>query len=756
MYHFSFRRVCAVTLTSFFLALSASSIAEEEGVSPSTIEEIVVRVHPLHAEGLAQPVEILQSDELNRVRSPSIGETISALPGIRSSSFGQAVGRPIIRGLGGPRVKVMEDRIDSLDVSVSSPDHTITIEPLIAESIEVLKGPSTLLYGTSGIGGVVDVHTGRIPNEIPESLSGTIDARGDNNANTESFAVRLDGGSGNFAFHLDGFYRDANDYKIPGFAESLAQRAREEAEEDHHDEDHDDHEDEDHHDEDHDDHEDEDHHDEDHDDHEDEDHHDEDHEGEHGDDEQEAFGELPGSELKTEGGSFGLSYIGDRGYVGVSVSAYDARYGLPGHSHGHHGHHGHEDEDHEGEEHEGEDHEEEGHAEGEESPPILDLSQTRLDFDARLDSPAENISSVNLRVGVNDYEHTEFEEGEAGTTFKTESVEARTQLVHESVWGITGAAGLQISAREYSALGEEAFVEPVDTDSVGLFYVGQRKFGELSVESGLRYEDVEHNPTNGRKRSFDLTAISLGIIYPLSNDWTLTGQFDHSGRAPIAEELYSNGAHLATQSYERGDQTLEEEIATNLSVALSYRSSFLDFSLSVYETRFDDFIYQSNTGLEEDELPLLQWTQSDATFNGFEIEANWVARSWSGGSLDLSASYDRVRAQLDQGVQRDLPRIPPQRWQLGAILTLGDFMAELSYLEVGDQDNVAPNELATESYEDVRFYLGYDIEYAGSQIEIFLSGRNLTDDEQRYHTSFIKDLAPQPGRTVEAGFRIEW
>ena len=83
-------------------------------------------------------------------------------------------------------------------------------------------------------------------------------------------------------------------------------------------------------------------------------------------------------------------------------------------------------------------------------------------------------------------------------------------------------------------------------------------------------------------------------------------------------------------------------------------------------------------------------------------------------------------------------------------------MAELSYLEVGDQDNVAPNELATESYEDVRFYLGYDIEYAGSQIEIFLSGRNLTDDEQRYHTSFIKDLAPQPGRTVEAGFRIEW
>ena len=728
-----------------FLSCANTVATAEETDSQEIIDEVVVRAHPLSAEGLAQPLVVLESEEIRRRMAPSVGGIVADIPGVNSSSFGQAVGRPIIRGLGGPRVRVMEDRIDSLDVSVSSPDHAVTIEPLVAQSIEILKGPSTLLYGSGAIGGVVDVHTGRIPHEVPETFSGAVDIRSEyHNADTDSFAVRLDGGSGNFAFHFDGFYRDAGDYEIPGFAESLAQRAREEEEEDHHDD----------HEEEHDDH------DEDHDDH-DEDH--DDHDGEHGhDDEEEAFGELPGSELRAEGGAFGLSYVGDRGFVGMSVSKYDARYGLPGHSHHHHGHEDedHEDEEHGDEEHEDEEHEDEhgheGHGEGEEAPPILDLEQTRIDLEAGLEAPMANITSINFRVGINDYEHTEFEEGAAGTTFKTESVETRIELVHEPLWGITGAAGIQISAREYSALGEEAFVQPVDTDSIGIFYVGQRNFGGLSVEGGLRFEDVEHDPTTARKQSFDIAAASVGFIYPLSDEWTLTGQFDHSDRAPIAEELYSNGPHLATQSFELGDESLDEEVATNISLGLSYQSETLDVSLSIYESQFDDFIYQSNTGLEEDELPLLQWTQSDATFDGFEIEADWLARSWTDGSLSLNAMYEMTNAELDRGVQRDLPRVPPERWRLRATLTHGDFTARLSYTDVDDQDDVAPNELETEGYEDLRLYLGYNIEYEGSQIEIFLTGRNLTDDEQRYHTSFIKDFAPEPGRTVEAGIRVQW
>ena len=247
---------------------------------PNTIEEVIVRAHPLAEDGLSQPISIVGRDKLQRIVASSIGETLTSLPGVHSSSFGQAVGRPVIRGLGGPRVKTMEDRIDSLDVSVSSPDHLTTIEPFTADSIEVLKGPSTLLYGTGAIGGVVDVHTGRIPQGVPDQTALSIDARGADNGSRQSAAARMDTGSGAFAMHLDGFYREADEYEIPGFAESSALRQLEEAEEDESEEGH--------------------------------------------EEEAEAFGELPGSQLRIKGGALGMSWVGERGFVGVAVSTYKA------------------------------------------------------------------------------------------------------------------------------------------------------------------------------------------------------------------------------------------------------------------------------------------------------------------------------------------------------------------------------------------------------------------------------------------------
>ena len=212
------------------LSVAVSGAIQAQAPANLEIEEIFVRAHPLSAKGLAQPISVLTGDVLRRVVSPSLAETLRDIPGVHSSNFGQAVGRPVIRGLGGPRVKVMEDRIDSLDVSVSSPDHMTMIEPFTAESIEVLKGPSTLLYGSGAIGGVVDVHTGRILHEVPDSPMGSLELRDTDNANQRTAAGRIDGGVGNFGFHADGFYRSADEYEIPGYAESAAFRAQEEAE----------------------------------------------------------------------------------------------------------------------------------------------------------------------------------------------------------------------------------------------------------------------------------------------------------------------------------------------------------------------------------------------------------------------------------------------------------------------------------------------------------------------------------------------
>ncbi|MFK7732404.1 MAG: TonB-dependent receptor plug domain-containing protein, partial [Pseudomonadales bacterium] len=324
----------------------APGVGHAQENSSNQLEEVVVSSHPLSGEGLSQAVELVKGKELQRALDSNIGSTLSKLPGIRSASFGKAVGRPVIHGLGGPRIKVMEDRIDSLDVSVTSGDHAVGIDPFIAEKIEVLKGASTLLYGSGAIGGVVDVHTGRVPHTIPEDgISGGIETRFDTNTDGNATALKLNGGAGSFAWHLDAAIRDGDEYEIPGFAESSQLRALEEAE------------------------------------HEDEEEEGEEHE-EH--EEEEARDILPGSQFESESFAIGASYIQDWGFVGLAFSRMEANYGLPGG-------HGHEEEHEEGEEEEGEEHEEE------EGNPLLDLEQNRVDFELGVSNPFSIFSSLNVR-----------------------------------------------------------------------------------------------------------------------------------------------------------------------------------------------------------------------------------------------------------------------------------------------------------------------------------------------------------------------
>ena len=181
--------------------LATAALAQEAPATDDSgaIEEIVVLAHPLSREGLAQAADVMEADELDRKAVDNIGATVGNEPGIHNSSYGVGAGRPVIHGMGGARVRVMEDRIDTLDVSVSSGDHAVTVDPFVAERVEVLKGSSTLLYGSGAIGGVVDVQTGRIPQAVPERISGAIDLRGSDNGSGRNGSFRLDGGAGNIA-----------------------------------------------------------------------------------------------------------------------------------------------------------------------------------------------------------------------------------------------------------------------------------------------------------------------------------------------------------------------------------------------------------------------------------------------------------------------------------------------------------------------------------------------------------------------------
>lgn len=713
-----------IFLSAMAVCLSATTIGEETTVDETdpVIEEIVVIGHPLSGEGLAQPFTVLAGEELDRKAVESIGATVGSEPGIHNSSFGVAAGRPVIHGLGGARVRVLEDRIDTMDVSVTSGDHAVTVDPFIADRVEIMKGSGTLLYGSGAIGGVVDVHTGRIPHIAREDFSGKLDLRTGDNSDGRNGSFRLDGGAGNFAWHFDGMARDSDDYAVPGFIESARLRALEE--EEHHDEE-DDHDEEEHHDE------------------EEEDH--------------QPYGILSGSSFEVQGGSAGFSFVGERGFVGVSSARLKSEYGIPGHSHVEHGHD--EEEDHEEEGHEEEGHEEEDHEDehGEEGTPYIDLEQTRIDFEAGLSDPLSGFSSLNLRLGVNDYMHQELEpSGEVGTAFENDQWEARAELSHNDWAGWRGVIGIQFGDRAFSVVGEEAFTSPVDTRSSGLFWVGERSFPGFQLEMGARFDHLEHDPVTGDGNTFSGVSTSIGAIIPLDEVWDAALLVDYSTRGPVGEELYSNGPHLATRSFEIGDSSLNEEKAINLSATLDGQGKHWSLYGTIYYINFTDFIFQMTTGEVMDDLMVRQFSQADATFTGLDLEAAVTVATWAGGQLKVNGFFDTVSATLDVTGNDNLPLIPPKRAGLGLALTSGQFNLNLDYIRAFKQADVANLELETDGYNDLRAYLGWKAKRGRTMVNVFLQGRNLTDAEQRMHTSIIKDLVPEPGRTIEAGVRVSF
>jgi len=679
--------------------LSTTTGVDAQELPPERVEEVIVIAHPLSGEGLSQAASVLYGEDLERNLAASLGSTLANQPGVHSGSFGSAVGRPVIHGLGGPRVRTMEDRIDTLDVSVTSADHAVTVEPFIAERIEILKGPSTLLYGSGAIGGVVDVHTGRIPHSVPDApFTGGIESRYDDASDGSNTTFKLNGGIGeHFAWHLDANWRDGEDYEIPGFAESRRLRAMEEEE-----------------------------------------HEEEEGEEEHEEhEEEEARGELPGSAFDFESYAGGASYVADWGFIGAAVSRIEADYGLPG-GHGHH----HEEE---------EGGEEEEEAEG---TPLLDMEQTRVDIELGVKDPFGPFNSLNIRLGINDYEHQEIEpSGEVATDFSNEAWELRGELTYEAdQW--TGAFGIQHTDREFSAIGEEAFTPPVDSVDTGVFWVAQRAFDNFDLETGLRVGRVEHEPDTASSESFTTYAASLGAVVPLGDNFRLGVVVDQSSRAPISEELFSNGAHIATNAFEIGDPNLDNETATSLSATLTYRGDTWDGTATVYYNRFSDFIYEQATGEEEDELPVFQFQQDDADFMGVDLEASVRLAEWDGGEARVRGMFDYVKAELDVSGNDNLPRISPLRYGGGVSMKFGPVSASVDYLRVQEQRDTADFELRTDSYNDLRVYLGAEIPVGETTVGLFVHGKNLTDDDQRHHTSFIKEFAPAPGRTVEAGVRI--
>lgn len=687
------------------------------------LSEVKVTASPLQgdAESLARPVEVLAGERLDEQKAGTLGDTVAKLPGVQSTYFGPGVGRPIIRGQEGPRVQVLSNGVGNMDASTVSADHATSIEPFLADQIEVLKGPATLLFGSGAIGGAVNVVDGRIASELPDRpLSGRAEVRGNSVNDERSGMFRLDGVSGNVVLHVDGLVRNGDDYRIPGYA---VVDGLEDHDHDHH---------------------------------------------AHEDGDEPRRGRLDNSSIRTRAGGVGATWLGDGGYFGLSASTYRTNYGIPN---GAHVHADGDDHDHD------HDHDHGDEEEGDEHDVRIDMVQNRFDFKGGIYNPVSFLKNINLRAGYTDYEHTELEAGTPATRFTNQGIEGRLEAVQQQVGGWDGAFGLQFGNSDFGARGEEAFVPDTGTRNIGLFVLQEKQFGPFKLELGGRHDQVKLDPTGDhRARDFDATNLSAAGIWKLTDGVDLRFGVDSSERAPTNEELYAAGAHIATRSLEIGDADLKTERGQRVELGIHTHSDFFDFSASIYQTKFKDFIYLADTGVVES-LPVRLWAQQDATFKGAEAEALFHLFEGQAGDWDLRVFGDYVKAELDGSGSRNvdiavphgdhahhysvelantgyLPRISPARVGADLRWARDGWRASLGAVRYSSQKDTAQNEEASDGYTLVDAHLAYRWDRTGSNsVEVFLDGNNLTNREVRPHTSLLRDYASLPGRGVAFGVR---
>ncbi|MGH8032178.1 MAG: TonB-dependent receptor [Luteimonas sp.] len=626
------------------------------------LDSVIVTASPLRdtAAELSKPADVLTGERLDEHRAASLGETISSIPGVQSSNFGPGVGRPILRGLDGPRVAVLSGGLTTQDVSTVSQDHSPTIEPFLADQIEVLKGPSTLLYGSGAIGGVVNVVDGRIPEApIAGGFSGRAEMRFDSASDGNTNAVRIDGGNDRFALHADAVYRNNKDYDTPN-------------------------------------------------------------------------GKQPNSFIDTRTGAVGGSLLGDWGFFGVSAARFEDDYGNPG---------------------------EPGDIASGERGVYLQLRQDRYEAKGGLTDPWGEGSGLRFSFAHTGYEHIEFEGGAPGTTFTKNANEGRVEATYTTGNGWEGAIGAQGSNSTFAAVGEESFVPKTSTRAAGVFGVARTSWGAFQLDLGARVDQVKSDPETGDSRDFSPVSVSIAGGYKFNDSWRLTTSFDHAERAPVEEELFSDGPHLATQAFEVGDANLDKEAANQFEIGVQYQSALIDAKVSAYYNTFSDFIYLVDTGdfflLEEENefLPVRQWSQSDATFRGFEGEATFHLADGDSGKWDLRGFGDTVRAKLSDG-GGNVPRIAPSRLGMQLRWELNGLRASLGATRYDKQDKVAINETPTNGYTLIDAHLAYHIDSGTTGWELFLDGSNLGDRVARVHTSFLKDDVVLPGRSISAGVRV--
>lgn len=446
-------------------------------------------------------------------------------------------------------------------------------------------------------------------------------------------------------------------------------------------------------------------------------------------------GVIDNTDAQSWSGSFGSSWVDDWGIIGFSINYLDNNYGVP---------------------------------------PVdelvrIDLQQTRYDLKAEFYQPFTGIESLKLRFAYNDYQHAELEDGvTVGTQFDNQGLEGRVELVHQKLGFFDhGAIGLQAQHKEFSAMGEEAFVSPSTLQSYGIFVVEDIHLGAITYEAGMRVEHQQIDAVGFNSTKHTPVNTSLSALWHATDDTLVSLAFTRAQRAPDIQELFSDGVHFATQSYESGDKDLQLETSYNLELSFKAEFGRLATELNLFHNWSKDYIIQQRTGqlfnLDSEQmntacigncLPVYQAEQQDAEFYGFESQISFPLWNSENNTLKGQLFADYVRGQLDTG--GNVPRLPPLRYGMQLDYTgYKDFAVGLRLTRAEKQTQAGDNGTSTKGYLLLDANINYNWQFSkNSNALFFVKGNNLLDKTIRNSTSFLKDHAPEPGRGAELGVKI--
>lgn len=669
------------------------------------------------------PVTVATEREILANPGQTITDSLQNKPGIAGTTFAPGANRPIIRGLDSYRIRIQENGIGTHDVSAISEDHAIPIDPSDADKIEVVRGPSTLRYGSQAIGGVVSVENQRVPTYLPQrGFSAMVKGGGNTVDEGGDGAFSVTGGSNGIVLHADGFIRDVNDYDTP-------------------------------------------------------------------------LGEELNSFVNSKGGSAGISRVWSNGFLGVSFSRFESFYGIPGEE------------------------AEEGFL------PRIDLEQDKVLVKGEWRPASSGIEAVRLWFGASDYAHDELERHggdeheheeeeygheeheehgheeeeavgfEVGSVFTNQEQEARVEIQHTPVMSrfgpLSGAIGFHWDHADTAGLSFEgdSLLEPADTESfAGFWFEELEASDQWRFQTALRVESASVDGTGyasiadpadpvvfSGKRTFVPVSGGLGALYDLGNNtiFRLNGQAVE--RAPAAAELFSKGAHHASNTFEIGNPFLNEEKAQTLEVGLKRPAGKFRYDANGYYTNYDGFIYRELTGLtcvvdldschregEEEEheeehghehsFDQVLFQQRNATFYGVELLGEYDVGSIWHGIWGIDGQYDFVHARFDDGEY--VPRMPPHRLGGGIYYRDNNWFARVGLLHAFEQDQVAPDEPTTPGYTLLNAELSYVVKTSGPvglapTMRIGLKGDNLLDERVLNSASFKRrEGVLEPGANV--------